>query len=232
LTSLFSALELSQALDVFTLSLALTSSALAILAAKGIDEIFKRRRETKKVKSGLVSYLSTLPSQISTLTSMFFGLSSTVWSVPLPVVAWPSFERMISVPHIDTAYYDTNVGDKLLYLPQPLANQALIIDGVVKQFNVYYDNLLESAHLAKSISELTKSPMSEHIQHYLNAYSQYHSKVAELGPQANANITGLVKAIVDERDLSIDWQPFLQKSLEMDPEYKAARDRFLKAIGK
>src|SRR6267143_822189 len=137
---------LAQSLSIAILSLGIASSTIAVLSGRGIEEYFKRRNEEKIVKSALVSYLAGLPLQISPITSLYYGISKMDKFPKLPA-QYPPFvdtdlqsqiATQIRVPTIDTSYYEKNIKDRLLYLPEQLARDAISIALVVATLNKYY----------------------------------------------------------------------------------------------
>src|SRR5467141_2348081 len=136
--------SLAQSLSIAILSLGIASSTIAVLSGRGIEEYFKRRDEEKRIKSALVSYLAGLPLQILAITSVFYGLSKGTFSSTLSIR--PVLDDLVRPNSIDTSYYEKNIKDRLLYLPQPLASQAMAVNLFVALINYNY------AWLVKDIS--------------------------------------------------------------------------------
>src|SRR5437016_12246506 len=69
------ALGITDLLNIFTLSLAIASSSVAVMFSIFLRELFKSRQEQRRVKSMLIAYLHAVSTQLSEPRSFFQLLS-------------------------------------------------------------------------------------------------------------------------------------------------------------
>src|SRR5437660_11391729 len=69
------ALAIADLLNIFTLSLAIASSSLAVVFGIFLRELFKSRQEQRRVKSMMIAYLHAISTQLSEARSFFQLLS-------------------------------------------------------------------------------------------------------------------------------------------------------------
>src|SRR5437763_1714062 len=92
-------LEITDLLNILTLSLAITSSSIAVIVGIFLREVLKSRQERKKVMSMFVAHLHSVHSQIWSAKSLFQLLSeNSSWSdetLPNLIQAVDSWARPI-----------------------------------------------------------------------------------------------------------------------------------------
>lgn len=126
-------LDLPSSLDILTLSLAISSSAVAILSGRGLQEFFKRKNEERIAKSALVSYLAKIQLEILTVSSRFRSIAG-MRLPPAPEVLFTHpklvgelevkreleetdkllqlrMEDVVNCPDVDTEYYEKTSGN-------------------------------------------------------------------------------------------------------------------------
>jgi len=228
---------LAQSLSIAILSLGIASSTIAVLSGRGIEEYFKRRNEEKIVKSALVSYLAGLPLQISPITSLYYGISKMDKFPKLPA-QYPPFvdtdlqsqiETQIRVPTIDTSYYEKNIKDRLLYLPEQLARDAISIALVVATLNKYYSVLAQNTSSKTMIAKGVSTP-ARILTTYLDTHLKSHRLISEFGNEATKLIQNLTIDLLGNKESKLNFKPLLEMMQMIASTYETEGQSFIDAI--
>ena len=210
---------LAQSLGIAILSLGIASSTIAVLSGRGIEEYFQRRREEKRIKLALVSYLAGLPLQILAITSIFEGLTGGQ-SVP-GISIRTELDYMVQPHSIDTDYYEKNIKDHLLYLPVHLANQAISVTLLVAMINYNYSSLITDIS-SNSISLKGPKPVNEVLSAYIESHLKTFHLMFEYGNDCIEAINELRGAILKGGEGTINLDPLTNKISTIRESYQVA----------
>jgi hypothetical protein len=229
--------SLAQSLSIAILSLGIASSTIAVLSGRGIEEYFKRHNEERRIKSALVSYLAGLPFQIVPITSMFYGLSQMkppVMPRKYPEGVPPEYDRFImsqlethiQAQPIDTSYYEKNIKDHLLYLPEPLARQSLFVTSFVSVLN-YHLRTLEDNLSSKTLVAKEAFPAGYIVSIYLATYNKTHQLISEQGRDLRDYIQQLTSAILEGKERLPNFEPLVEKAQKLNDVSDSADKEFM-----
>lgn len=219
--------SVAQSLSIAVLALGITSSTIAVLSGRGIEEYFKRRDEAKRVKSALVSYLAGLPLQILAISSIFYGISGGKSFPSLSIRS--ELDYIVQPNSIDTSYYEKNIKDHLLYLPEHLATQAINVTMLVALINYNYSSLVKDVSKDSIILKIAK-PTEDVLSAYLESHGKAHNLMFEYGKECIKAIEGLKRAILEGREGTIDLQPLIDKLSSVREAYQTGRPDFYRKL--
>jgi len=231
------ALDLSGPLDILALSLAISSSAVAILSGRWLQEHYRRKNEEKQIRSALVSYLAGLWSQIVPIGSMFFGISNTGMR-PIPPGDYPLLvdafiqsetDLLIQCSPIDSLYYEKNVKDKLLYLPEILARQAVAVAILVANLNNYLQILTRDISAETQIAKGGARP-ARIITTYISCHAKSHRLISELCTGVTDLVQRLTSDMLEGEVKSLNFQALLDKMKEINATHHDEENTFARTL--
>jgi hypothetical protein len=227
---------IAQSLSIFILALGIVSSTIAVVAGRWYQERFRRQNEEKRIKSALVSYFAGLPVQLVPLASVFHGIAETHFPIPprdYPAELDTSIPRLVlDILHraspIDTSYYEKNVKDHLLYLPEPLARQAIAVSILTFTINNYYDSLLHDIS-SKTVNEKLFPP-GRQVSAYITTRGKAHELISQLWADLAVKISQLTRNLLEGQETSEEFRSEMDKIQEVKVELDKAHLEFVKII--
>ncbi len=228
--------SLAQSLSIAVLALGITSSTIAVLSGRGIEEYFKRKNEEKRIKSALLSYFAGLPFQLLRIESVFHGISEKPMP-PLPREHPPivdsyfqaQTETIIRSPTIDTSFYEQNIRDHLLYLPEQLARQAVAAAMIVTNLNDYYSVLLRDVS-GKSPILQGVFPAAYVLTAYMNSRQKAHRLISELASEARTLVLKMTNELLEGKVFTVDFSQVLEKMRSIKDPLDKAQEEFMKTL--
>jgi len=228
--------SLAQSLSIAILALGITSSTIAVLSGRGVEEYFKRKNEEKRIKSALLSYLAGLPFQMLRIESVFHGISEKS-APPLPKEYPPEVdtyyqarvETIIRGPTIDTSFYEQNIRDHLLYLPEQLARQAVAVAAVVTNLNDYYNALVRDVSGKSPILDGV-FPAGRVLAVYLNTRRKPHQLISELASEARTLVLKITNELLQGKVSTINFSQVIEKMRKIKDPFDEAHQEFMKTL--
>jgi len=231
--------SLAQSLSIVILSVGIASSSLAVLSGKGLDEYFTRKREEKRIRSAFLSFLSGTLYEIIAIGPVFYGISETklptiprefVGEIPqqLNSLVQSNVEALMRARPIDTSFYETNLKDHLLYLPQFLANRTLTMVSYIMELNHFYAILVRDLS-SKTLVAKEAFPAAFIISAYLKTHAKAHLMVSELAGDMTAFIQNTIDYVLLDKQI-LSSQPILDKLIATNAAIDAANREFVQTL--
>jgi hypothetical protein len=200
-------LDTSQLIDVATLALGISSSAVAVILGIWLTEYFKRRDEQKQTKSLIIAYLDGVDDQLGNILPFLGWLSEPAsWSdervARLPVMM-KLIQPVKSVQPIDTTLFDNKIRQNFLKLDHHLVSDVLYHNKYVYQINY---------NLARLFLFITEPPLMKPddtkpkvVSIFLTKNSTLLGGLEELAKKLAQANSEFKKALLEDRRVSVDW---------------------------
>ena len=128
------ALGITDLLNIFTLSLAIASSSVAVMFSIFLRELFKSRQEQRRVKSMMIAYLHSVSTQLSEARSFFQLLSirSSWTDTDIPQLLFSANAWALPIK----TGFEEEIRRTILTLGNPLNRHALLFLEIIDEINI------------------------------------------------------------------------------------------------
>jgi hypothetical protein len=210
-------LDTSQLIDVATLALGISSSAVAVILGIWLTEYFKRRDEQKQTKSLIIAYLDGVDDHLGNIVLVLGFLAGQVSWTEEKIARLPLLMKLIqptkSVQPIDTTLFDNKIRQNFLKLDSHLVSNVLSHNKYVYQMNFNLTSLflfITDPPIMKP--EDTGSKVTSNFLTKNSTFFRELEKFAMMLAQANSEFK---KALLENRKVSIDWTSLHDQSETM-----------------
>lgn len=213
----------SQLIDVATLALGISSSAVAVILGIWLTQFFKARDEQTKVKALMAAYLNSIYEEFPGVLSLLSYFAEPREWTEERVKRIPAIIKTIrpsdkTAQPLDTSIFQKKIQETFLKVDYKLAIDIIQFDRFVYTINF---------NTTRLISYLTDPPLMKPedtkasvIGNFLSKNSQFFEGLEQLGEMLAAQTLSFQTALLKKQKVALDWTELSLKNQSVADSFK------------